>query len=70
MNLLLSTAAENMQVDISDLQNIINLSLKMNSLDALHDYDTYSNHSTNCPSNGMDDVLSEVARQIFDEQNQ
>lgn len=63
MDLMIVAAANKMGVTANDLRNVINLSLTMNSLDAVHEYTSAtSGHTAGdiCPANTMLDVIDSV----------
>lgn len=63
MDLMIVAAANKMGVTANDLRNVINLSLTMNSLDAVHEYTSATAGHTagdTCPTNTMLDVIDSV----------
>lgn len=73
MNLHLSAIAENMEVELSDIKNIINISLFMESLELIHEQTTYSGDghgSAVCPSPEMIETMDNVKDKFVDEYNQ
>lgn len=62
MDLMIQAAATRLQVSENDLRNVINLSITMDSLDAVHDYtSSTTNHTINqCPSNTMVDTIGNI----------
>lgn len=63
MDLMIVAAANKMGVTANDLRNVINLSLTMNSLDAVHEYTSATTGHTagdTCPTNTMLDVIDSV----------
>lgn len=63
MDLMIVAAANKMGVTANDLRNVINLSLTMNSLDAVHEYTSATAGHTagdTCPANTMLDVIDSV----------
>ena len=63
MDLMNVAAANKMGVTANDLRNVINLSLTMNSLDAVHEYTSATTGHTagdTCPTNTMLDVIDSV----------
>ena len=63
MDKMIIAAANKMGVTANDLRNVINLSLTMNSLDAVHEYTSATTGHTagnTCPTNTMLDVIDSV----------
>lgn len=63
MDKMIVAAANKMGVTANDLRNVINLSLTMNSLDAVHEYTSATTGHTAgdiCPANTMLDVIDSV----------
>lgn len=63
MDKMIIAAANKMGVTANDLRNVINLSLTMNSLDAVHEYTSATAGHTagdTCPANTMLDVIDSV----------
>lgn len=62
MDLMIQAAATRLQVSENDLRNVINLSITMDSLDAVHDYtSSTTNHTNNqCPSNTMVNTIGNI----------
>lgn len=70
MNLMLTGAANKMGVELNDLQNIMNLALVRQTLDAVHDYTRITTDHSVHQENNLIDVIKNTAEAQASTQNE
>jgi len=70
MNLMLTGAANKMGVELADLQNIMNLALVRQTLDAVHDYTRITTDHSVHEENNLIDVIKNTAEAQASTQNE
>jgi len=70
MNLMLAGAANKMGVELNDLQNIMNLALVRQTLDAVHDYTRITTDHSVHQENNLIDVIKNTAEAQASTQNE
>ena len=70
MNLMLTGAANKMGVELADLQNIMNLALVRQTLDAVHDYTCITTDHSVHQENNLIDVIKNTAEAQASTQNE